>query len=98
MYLMMSNTCYGNNTVFNEEDIDDGAESGITCFRRRSMSKPSTLINKNGENVSCNEGTVRCMPGNGYLTIYTQGGFQRNGMYTCCIDGLCISMRILQNK
>ena len=97
MYLKMSNTCFGNNTVFNDEYVRD-VGSGITCFRRGSMSTSVNLKNKTGGNVSCNEGTVRCMPGGGSLTIYTQAGFQRNGMYTCCIDGLCISMRILQSE
>ena len=30
MYLMLYNTCYGNNTVFNKEDIGSSADSGIT--------------------------------------------------------------------
>ena len=96
MYLMQSNICYGNNTVFNESNVDDGPESGITCFRRGSTSTEYTLMNFLEENVRCDNGVVRCKPGNGSLTVYTQGNFgsQRNGMYTCCIDGLCISTRI----
>ena len=40
------------------------------------------------------------VPGNGFLTVYTQGNFglARNGMYTCCIDGVCISTRIYTNS
>ena len=94
----MSNSCYGNNTVFKEEDINNGPSSGFTCFRRQSMSKASTLINKKGKNVPCDSGTLRCMNGSGFLTIYTQGNFINDGMYTCCIDGLCISARIYRNN
>ena len=97
MYLKMSNTCFGNNTVFNDEEVHGDVESGITCFRRGSMSTASTLINQKGEFVLCNTGTVRCVPENGSLTIYTQGNFIRDGMYTCCIDGLCINARIYRH-
>ena len=95
VYLMQSNTCYGNNTVFNENDVDT-PESGITCFRRGSTSTAGTLMNFNGDNVACDAGAVQCVPGSGSLTVYAQGNFNsgRNGMYTCCIDGLCISTRI----
>ena len=100
MYLMMSNTCYGSNTVFNEKDIDNGADSGITCFRKGSMSTAGTLMNNNGENVACDSGVVQCVIGNGYLTFFTLNNFlsSRNGKYTCCIDGSCISARILTNN
>ena len=97
MYLMMSNTCYGNNTVFNKEDIDSGAESGITCFRNGSSSTAGTLTNQDGESVACDSGVVQCVIGNGSLTFFTRDDFgqMRNGKYTCCIDGSCISARIL---
>ena len=100
MYLMMSNTCYANNTVFNKEDIDSGAESGITCFRKGSMSTNGTLMNQDGESVACDSGVVQCVIGNGSLTFFTLPNFssRRNGKYTCCIDGSCISARILTNK
>ena len=93
---MQSNICYGNNTVFNESNVDDGPDSGITCFRRGSTSTAGTLMNFDGDDVACDSGVVRCVLGNGSLTVYTQGNFgpSRNGMYTCCIDGLCISTRI----
>ena len=93
----MSNTCYGNNTVFNDEDIDSGPGSGITCVRRGSMFSGGTLKRENGDTVQCNNGVVRCKKESGSLTIYTHGDFQRNGMYTCCINGLCINARILTN-
>ena len=97
---MQSNTCYGNNTVFNENYVDDGPESGITCFRRGSTSTAGTLTNFVGDDVACDTGVVRCEPGSGSLIVYTQGSFYsiRNGMYTCCIDGLCISTRIYTNS
>ena len=93
---MQSNTCYGNNTVFNENYVDDGPESGITCFRTGSTSTAGTLTNFLGDDVACDNGVVRCVPGNGSLTVYTQGDFasHRNGIYTWCIDGVCISTRI----
>ena len=96
LYLMQSNICYGNNTVFNENDVDDGPDSGITCFRRGSTSTEYTLTNVLGDNQACDSGVVRCVPGSGFLTVYavTGCGSSRNGMYTCCIDGLCISTRI----
>ena len=99
MYLMMSSTCYGSNTVFNKEDIDSGAESGITCFRKGSMSLAGNLTNQDGESVACDSGVVQCVIGNGYLTFFTLQNFpsKRNGEYTCCIDGSCISARILTN-
>ena len=96
LYLMQSDICYGDNTVFNENDVDNGPESGITCFRRGSTSTEYTLTNFNGDNVACDAGVVQCVPGNGFLIVYTQGNFNsgRSGMYTCCIDGKCISTRI----
>ena len=97
MYLKMSNTCFGNNTVFNDEDVDDDVESGITCFRRGSMSTAGILMNQKGEVLECNTGVVRCKNESGSLTIYTHGDFRRDGMYNCCIDGLCINARIYRN-
>ena len=96
MYLMMSNTCYGNYTVFNKEDIDSG---GITCFRKGSMSTNGTLMNQDGESV-CDSDAVQCEIGNGSLTFFTLPNFEptNNGSYTCCISGSCISARILTNK
>ena len=96
VYLMQSNTCYGNNTVFNENYVDDGPDSGITCFVRGSTSTAGTLTYKVYD-VLCDVGTVQCVPGSGSLTVYTQENFNSNGMYTCCIDGLCISTRIYIN-
>ena len=95
VYLMQSNTCYGNNTVFNENDVDT-PDSGITCVIRGSTSTAGTLTNFLGYDVACDSGVVRCVPGSGFLIVYTQSNFNsaRNGMYTCCIDGLCISTRI----
>ena len=100
VYLMQSGICYGNNTVFNEDNVDDGPDSGITCFRRGSTSMAITLTDFLGEDIGCGNGVVRCVPGSGSLIVYTQGSFSsgRSGMYTCCIDGLCISTRIYTNS
>ena len=56
-----SNTCYGNNTVFNKEDIDSGAESEITCFRKGSMSTAGILKHPNGSIVGNDSGFVQPM-------------------------------------
>ena len=100
MYLMMSNTCYGSNTVFNEDTIDDGPESGVTCFRRGSTSTAGTLMDPAEDIVSCDDNPIRCKTGSGSLTVYTGGGFGNgdNGMYTCCIDERCISVRIFRRQ
>ena len=94
VYLMQSGICYGNNTVFNDNDVHDGPESGITCFVRGSTSMIITLTYNDGDNVGCDTGVVRCVPGSGFLTVYTFGNFGRNGMYTCCIGGVCMNTRI----
>ena len=101
MYLMMSNTCYGNNTVFNKEDIDSGAASGITCTRKGSTSLAGILMNQTGGVVACHKGAIQCEIGEGSLTFFTYEetlSSKRNGMYTCCIDSLCISARIYKNS
>ena len=93
---MQSDTCYGNNTVFNENDIDNNAGSRVTCFRRGSTSTDNVLFNNEGEDVSCDSGAVQCVIGSGFITIVTPSNFggMRNGMYTCTIDGLSINTRI----
>ena len=90
---MMSNACYGNNTVFKKEDIDSGAESGITCFRKESMAIAAILKHPNGNSVNLDSGVVLCVIGNGHLTSFTLPNFgtSSNGQYTCCITGSCIS-------
>ena len=100
MYLMMSNTCYGNHTVFNKEDIDSGAESEITCFKKGSVSAAGILKYPNGSIVGNDSGVVRYEIGNGSLTFSTLPDFEptNNGNYTCCIDGSCIIARILTNN
>ena len=100
MYLMMSNTCYGNNTVFNQEDIDS-ANSGITCFRKGSMSTTGILKKPNGGGtVNCGNGFVQCKLVSGFLILFTQPDFPQSndGKYTCCIDGSSISARIYTNN
>ena len=98
MYLNMSNTCFGNNTVFNDKDVHGNVGNGITCFRRGSMSTASILRSEKGEVVQCDTSVVRCKKESGSLTIYTHGDFRRDGMYNCCISGLCISTRIYRNS
>ena len=80
---MQSDTCYGNNTVFNENDIDNNAGSRVTCFRRGSTSTDNVLFNNEGEDVSCDSGAVQCVIGSGFITIVTPSNFggMRNGTY-----------------
>ena len=96
----MSNTCYGSNTVFNKEDIDNGTESGITCFRKGSTSRAGILKYPNGSDIGNDSSVVQYKIGNGSITFYTLSDFEQanNGSYTCCIDGSFISARILTNK
>ena len=100
MFSLYDYTCYGSNTVFNEDTIDDGPESGVTCFRRGSTSTAGTLMDPAEDIVSCDDNPIRCKTGSGSLTVYTGGGFGNgdNGMYTCCIDERCISVRIFRRQ
>ena len=100
MYLMRFNTCYGDNTVFNEEDINGSAETGITCFRKGSLSPTGILKSPNGSVIGNDSSVVQYDIGNGSLTFFTLPDFEptNNGKYTCCINGSCISARILTNN
>ena len=85
--------------------IDDSASKGITCSRKDSTAANGTWTH-NGTEVDCSDttGPVRCtrqQPGS--VTLYTAGPYNNGddeavpeGDYTCCIDGLCISIRLWQ--
>ena len=55
-------------------------------------------MNEKGEVFLCNTGVVCCKKESGSLTIYTHGDFRRDGVYNCCINGLCINARIYRNS
>ena len=81
--------------------IDESASKGITCSRKDSTAANGTWTH-NGTEVDCDTiGPVRCtrqQPGS--VTLYTAGPYNDvavpEGDYTCCIDGLCISIRLWQ--
>ena len=86
--------------------IDDSANKGITCSRKDSTAANGTWT-LDGTEVNCSNtiGPVRCtrqQPGS--VTLYTPGPYDSSGddvavpegNYTCCIDGLCISIRLWQ--
>ena len=83
--------------------IDDSASKGITCSRKDSTANGTWTLN--GVELDCDTtGPIRCtrqQPGS--VTLYTAGPYNNGGdtavpegNYTCCIDGLCISIRLWQ--
>ncbi len=85
--------------------IDDSASKGITCSRIDSTATGTWTLD--GVEVDCSDttGPVRCtrqQPGS--VTLYTAGPYDSSGddiavpegVYTCCIDGLCTSIRLWQ--
>ena len=100
-----NNQCLANYTVVSASIIDDSDSNGITCSRRDSAANGTWT--HNGTVVDCSDttGPVRCtrqQPGS--VTLYTAGPYDSSGddvavpegNYTCCIDGLCISIRLWQ--
>ncbi len=104
--------CLGNYTVINVNLINGTADKGITCSRRYSTSMSGTwkqvLETSIGNTINCDDSTksVRCVrkrPGS--VTLYTQLTDpsirldrlpEGDGTYSCCIEGLCISIRLFQ--
>ena len=98
--------CLANYTVVSASIIDDSASKGITCSRKDSTATGTWTLN--GVEVDCSSDTtrlVRCtrqQPGS--VTLYIAGTYDSKGddvavpegNYTCCIDGLCISIRLWQ--
>ena len=96
--------CLANNTLINENNIDDDYMKGINCSK-----KDSTAINGtwrydlNGSVVECDENLVTCKREPGSITLYTVFNDMEDrpgwpeGKYTCCIEGLCISIRLYQD-
>ena len=101
-----NNQCLANYTLISASIIDDSASKGITCSRKDSTTNGTWTLD--GVEVDCSDttGPVRCtrqQPGS--VTLYTAGPYSccsgndvavPEGNYTCCIDGLCISIRLWQ--
>ena len=100
-----NNQCLANYTVVSASLIDNSASKGITCSRKDSTATGTWTLD--GVEVDCSDttGPVRCtrqQPGS--VTLYTAGLYKNNGddvavsegVYTCCIDGMCISIRLWQ--
>ena len=100
IYLVQNGNCYPNNTVFNENIIDDNPSKGVNCIKRGSTSTNGQWIQPNNIPLTCdtNRGPVRCQTRTGNVIIYTAMGFKphHNGIYTCCIDSHCINARIYE--
>ena len=105
-YQESNNQCLANYTVISASIIDDSASKGITCSRKDSTAANGTWT-LDGVDVDCSNttGPVRCtrqQPGS--VTLYTAGPYDSSGDdvavpegdYACCIDGLCISIRVWQ--
>ncbi len=103
-YQESNNQCLANYTVISASIIDDSASIGITCSRKDSTATGTWTLD--GVEVDCSDtnGPVRCtrqQPGS--VTLYTAGPYNNGddeavpeGNYTCCIDGLCTSIRLWQ--
>ncbi len=100
-----NNQCLANYTVFSASIIDDSASKGITCSRKDSTATGTWTLNGVEVNCSNTTGPVRCTRHqSGSVTLYTAGPYGSSGddtavpegVYTCCIDGLCISIRLWQ--
>ena len=101
-----SDQCLANYTIFNEDHIDDSVNKGVICSKRNSTATDGTWTNEtDGTVINCTENTgeVRCKRGKGSVTLYTAFGCNGcpgrpypNGIYTCCIEGSCISIRVYQ--
>ena len=100
-----NNQCLANYTVVSASIIDDSDSKGITCSRKDSTATGTWT--HNGTEVDCSNttGPVRCtgqQPGS--VTLYTAGPYDSSGddvavpegIYTCCIEELCISIRLWQ--
>ena len=97
-----NNLCLANYTVVSASIIDDSASKGITCSRKDSTATGTWALD--GVEVNCSDttGPVRyTRQQSGSVTLYTAGPYTNGGdtvvpegNYTCCIDGLCISIRL----
>ena len=99
-----SDQCLANYTIFSEDHIDDSASKGVNCSKRDSTATDGTwTYETDGTVINCtdNTGEVRCERGSGSVTLYTAFGCcggppWPNGIFTCCIEESCISVRVYQ--
>ena len=107
-----SDQCLANYTIFNENHIDivgiNGdyidIRKGVNCSKRDSTATDGTwTYDTDGTVINCTNktGNIRCERGPGSITLYTAYGCcggppYPNGIYTCCIEGSCISIRVYQ--
>ena len=101
-YQESNNQCLADYTVISASIIDESARKGITCSRKDSTATGTWTLD--GAVVDCcnTTGPVRCtrqQPGS--VTLYTAGPYYEGGdkeipegNYRCCIDGLCITIRL----
>ena len=104
MFQESNNQCLANYTVVSASIIDESASKGITCSRKDSTANGTWTLD--GVEVDCSDttGPVKCTRNqSGSVTLYTAGPYNDGGdsgvpegNYTCCIDGLCISIRLWQ--
>ena len=106
VYQQSNDQCLANYTLISASIVDDSPSKGITCSRKNSTATTGTW-SLNGVELDCNDttGPVRCIrqqPGS--VTLYTAGPYSNfgddaavpEGDYKCCIEGLCISIRLWQ--
>ena len=90
--------CLANYTVVSASIIDGNATKGITCSRKDSTAIGTWTHSADQHEIKCDEGQVRCIKESGSVTLYTvepSKGITET-IYTCCIDGLCTSIRLWQ--
>ena len=98
-----SDQCLANYTIFDENHINDYVK-GVNCSKRDSTAIDGTwTYETDGTVINCNDNTgkVCCERGPGSVTLYTEiacceGSPWPNGIYTCCIEASCISIRVHQ--
>ena len=91
--------------MFNEDHIDtDQTNQGVNCSKRDSTATDGTWIYEtDGTVINCTDtGEVHCERGPGSVTLYTKYGCcgpvpYPDGIYTCCIEESCISIRVYQS-
>ena len=94
------NQCLANYTIIDEDYIYDSSKlgnKGVNCSRRDSTANGTWTFN--GSAVDCvSHITRRCVIAQGSTILYSVGSISAwpNGIYKCCIEGSCISIRVYQ--
>ena len=93
------NQCLANYTIIDEDYIYENSKSGnegVNCSRRDSTANGTWTYN--GSAVDCvSSSTIRCVTAQGSTTLNSVASRStdwQNGIYKCCIEGSCISIRI----